>query len=51
MLLDGILKLSQHQGLVREDLTLGEFTGPHALQCLEDMQKKPQRIKYELPNN
>ena len=50
-LLEGILKLAKHHGLVREDLTLEEFTGPHALQSLEDMLKKPQRIKYELSNS
>jgi hypothetical protein len=50
-LLEGILKLAQCHGLVREDLTLAEFTGPHALQSLEDMLKEPQRIKYELPSD
>lgn len=47
LLLEGILKLAIHQGLVRADLTLEEFDGPTALLCLSDMLKIPQRIKYE----
>jgi hypothetical protein len=40
MLLEGILKLGIADGLLRADLTLEEFTGPHALQVLEDMRGK-----------
>jgi hypothetical protein len=51
-LLEGILKAAQYQGLVRGDVTLGEFEGPTALQCLSDMLKLPQkRILYESTND
>jgi hypothetical protein len=38
VLLKGILKLAQHQGLMG-DIALNEFDGPCALQCLKDMEE------------
>jgi hypothetical protein len=40
-LLEGILRVAKHFGVVREDLTFEEFNGPNALQLLRDIEKYP----------